>query len=170
MVQSRRFEVRGATIADVDEIAAAHLDSIHSLGAAYYPADVVRDWAALVRRELYVNAMAAGEVFHVAVGERGEGAAVLGFSSHRIDDDHHGVAVYVRGKAGRQGVGSALLRAAEASALAAGASRIDIDASLAALEFYKVHGFEELGRGEHRLDSGRTMDCVFMRKTGLRRG
>lgn len=89
---------------------------------------------------------------------------VLGFSSHRIDGDEHGTAVYVRGKAARQGVGSALFRVAEAAAVATGATSINIDASLAAVEFYKANGFEEVGRGEHRLWSGRPMACVFMRK------
>jgi putative acetyltransferase len=88
----------------------------------------------------------------------------LGFSSHRIDENEHGVAVYVRGKAARFGIGSALLRSAEASAVGAGATGIHIDASLAAVEFYKANGFEEVGRGEHRLWSGRAMACVFMRK------
>lgn len=55
-------------------------------------------------------------------------------------------------------------RSAEASAAAAGATSIDIDASLAAVEFYEANGFEEVGRGEHRLSSGRSMACVFMRK------
>jgi ribosomal protein S18 acetylase RimI-like enzyme len=89
---------------------------------------------------------------------------VLGFSSHRIDGNEHGTAVYVREDAARRGIGSALFRAAEASAVAAGATRIDIDASRAAVEFYKANGFEEVGRGEHRLSSGRSMACVFMRK------
>ena len=74
------------------------------------------------------------------------------------------MAVYVRGRAARFGIGSALLRSAEDSAMGAGASSIHIDASLAAVEFYKANGFEEIGRGEHRLWSGRAMACVFMRK------
>jgi hypothetical protein len=36
-------------------------------------------------------------------------------------------------------------------------------------QFYKANGFEEVGRGQHRLWSGRPMACVFMRKE-LRRG
>lgn len=108
--------------------------------------------------------MARGEVFFIAVGEPGGKPEVLGFSSHRIDEDAHGTAVYVTGKAARLGLGSALFRAAEASAIAAGATSLDIDASLAAVEFYKANGFEEVGRGEHPLSSGRTMACVFMRK------
>ena len=114
--------------------------------------------------DLYVNAMAGGEIFFIAIGELGGQSEVLGFSSHRIDENEHGVAVYVRAQAARFGIGSALLRSAEASAVGAGATSIHIDASLAAVEFYKANGFEEVGRGEHRLWSGREMACVFMRK------
>jgi putative acetyltransferase len=158
------FEIRRAWLADVGEIAAAHLDSIRSIGPRYYEPATVDDWGALIRSEVYVNAMARGEVFYIAVGCRGDRPEVLGFSSHRMDGNEHGTAVYVRGNAARRGIGSALFRAAEAAAVAAGATSIDIDASLAAVEFYKANGFEEVGRGEHRLSSGRAMACVFMRK------
>lgn len=146
------------------EIAAAHLDSIRSIGALHYAAAIVSDWGARVKGDLYVNAMARGEVFFIAIGELGDKREVLGFSSHRIDGNEHRTAVYVRGKAARLGIGSALFRTAEAAAITAGATSIHVDASLAAVEFYKANGFEEVGRGEHRLWSGRPMACVFMRK------
>ena len=158
------FEIRQAGPSDVNAIAAAHLDSIRSIGPQSYDAETVDDWGARVQGKLYTNAMAAGERFYIAVGRIGGRSEVLGFSSHRIDDNEHGTAVYVRGKAARLGIGSALFAVAEASARAAGARSIDIDASLAALEFYKANGFEEVGRGEHTLSSGRAMACVFMRK------
>ena len=41
---------------------------------------------------------------------------------------------------------------------------IQIQASLAGVEFYKANGFEELGRGDALLMSGQSMPCVFMRK------
>jgi putative acetyltransferase len=163
-MSTMNFDIRRAGPADADEIAAAHLDSIRSLGALYYPAEIVSDWGARVKGDLYVNAMARGEVFFTAIGELGGNPEVLGFSSHRIDGDEHGTAVYVRGKAARLGIGSALLRSAEAAAIIAGATSIHVDASLAAVEFYKANGFEEIGRGVHRLWSGRPMACVFMRK------
>jgi putative acetyltransferase len=159
------FTVRRAGPADVDDIAAAHLDSIRSIGPLYYDAPVVNDWGAGLNGGVYRNAMAGGEVFYVAIEGSRESPEVLGFSSHRVDEDEHGVAVYVRGKVARRGIGSALLRAAEADAIAAGATSLHLDASLAAVEFYKAHGFEEVGRGEHRLGSGGAMASVFMRKS-----
>jgi putative acetyltransferase len=168
MVRAGQFEIRRAALADVDGIAAAHLDSIRSIGAQYYAAAIVNDWSARVRGDLYASAMARGEVFYIALGELDAKAEVLGFSSHRIDEDEHRTAVYVRGQAARLGIGSALFRSAEAAAIAAGATSIHVDASLAAVEFYKANGFEEVGRGDHRLWSGRPMACVFMRKNLLR--
>jgi putative acetyltransferase len=155
------FEIRPATVDDIHEIAEAHLDSIHTIGSQYYPPEIVNDWSAEIKGEMYSNAMEQGEVFFIAVADNSE---VLGFSSHRIDDGINGVSVYVRDKAARHGVGTALLRAAEKSAIASNASDIQIDASLAALEFYIANGFKEISRGDHQLSSGRSMSCVYMRK------
>jgi putative acetyltransferase len=159
------FEIRRAELADVEAIAAAHLDSIRSIGPRYYEPQVVSDWGAHVKGDMYVKAMAEGELFFLAIGTLDGTHDVLGFSSHRSDAGEHHTAVYVRGRASRLGIGSALFQRAEASAISAGATSIHVDASLAAVEFYKANGFEEHGRGEHRLQSGRRMDCIFMRKT-----
>ena len=158
------FQIRRAGRDDVEAIASAHLDSIHSIGLSFYPAAIVDDWSAGLDADRYASAMERGEVFFIAVGELDDRSTVLGFSSHRILDGEHRTAVYVRGQAARRGVGSALFKAAEADAIAAGAASIHVDASLAASEFYRAHGFEEVGRGDHRLSSGRPIACVFMRK------
>ena len=156
-----KFKIRRANTYDVDEIAAAHLDSIQNIGSRYYAPEIVREWGAEIKSEMYSNAMKQGEVFFIAVADNSE---ILGFSSHRIDDEIHGVSVYVCGKAARHGVGTALLHAAEESAIASNASEIQIDASLAAFEFYIVNGFKEISRGDHQLSSGRSMPCIFMQK------
>jgi len=158
------FRIRQAVPADADDIAAAHIDSIRTIGPSYYTADVVSDWCARIQPRIYVDAMAGGEVFFIAAGPLDGKLIVLGFSSYRRNGDSYRMAVYVRGKAARHGVGSALFRTAEGAARAAGATSIEIDASIAALEFYRANGFEETGRGTHRLSSGRSMACVFMRK------
>ena len=164
MVAAITFEIRRAGPSDADEIAAAHLDSIRSIGAGYYDPAIVNDWGANVKGDLYTTAMANGEVFYIAVPTVGNAAEVLGFSSHRIDNGDHRTAVYVRGAAARRGVGSALFRRAEAAAIEAGAASINVAASLGAVDFYKANGFEPIGAGQHRLQSGRSMPCVFMRK------
>ena len=158
-VQTRRAHPR-----DAEAIVLAHLDSIRSIGPAFYSPNVIEAWSAGLTPDVYVNAMEDGETFFIATGHLDGEPAVLGFSTHRVDDAQDGASVYVRGRAARQGIGTALLRLAEAHALAHGATSIQIQASLAGVEFYKANGFEELGRGQALLLSGQSMPCVFMRK------
>jgi ribosomal protein S18 acetylase RimI-like enzyme len=70
----------------------------------------------------------------------------------------------VRGDVARRGVGTALLKRAEAEAIARGATSVHVEASLAGVEFYKANGFVEISRGETHLKSGRPIACVFMEK------
>jgi ribosomal protein S18 acetylase RimI-like enzyme len=160
-----RFESRRARASDADAIAEAHLDSIRSIGPRFYAADVVDAWGRGLTGELYRKAMEGGEVFFIAIGTVDGVDTVLGFASdYRIEGTRHGTSVYVRGCAARCGVGTALLRLAEAHAAAAGARSIHIDASLAGAGFYRTMGYEELGRGNVRLMSGYPIGCVHMRK------
>lgn len=158
-------DTRRAVPSDADDIAAAHRDSIRSLGSAFYPPNVVDDWEAGLTGHVYLDAMRRGETFFIAVGEVDGERAVLGFASdYTIEGTRHGTSVYVRGAAARRGIGSALLRLAEAHALENGATSIHVEASLAGVEFYRANGFVQVGRGETRLKSGRPIACVYMRK------
>ena len=158
------FEIRAATPDDADAIAAAHVDSITSIGPHFYDAEVVQAWHAAIEPSIYRHAMAEGEKFFVAAMSQDVRREVLGFSSYHPHNGQHRVAVYVRGIAARRRTGSALLRTAEASAIAAGAITLRLDSSLAAVNFYKANGFVETGRGEHQLRAGHIMACVFMEK------
>ena len=159
------FEIRRAHPDDAAAIAVAHRDSIRAIGPRFYPPELVEDWGAGVTPQLYVRAMEGGEVFFIAVGRVDGEPAVLGFSSHYVHDAQDGVSVYVRGGDARRGIGTALLRLAEAHALEHGATSIEIQASLAGVAFYAANGFDEIGRTEVTLSSGGKIPCVFMRKT-----
>ena len=156
--------IRLASEEDAAAIRVAHLDSIHSLGPRFYPPDIVEAWSEGLAAEVYVQAMRGGEVFFVATGLLDGQEVVLGFATHRVDDAEDGASVYVRGRAARMGVGTALLRTAEQHARLSGARSIQIQASRAGVEFYKANGFEELGISEAVLMSGKSMPCVLMRK------
>ena len=161
-----RFETCLAQPSDADDIALAHRDSIRSIGPRFYPLTVVNDWQAGLTASVYLHAMERGEVFFIAKGMQDGTPAVLGFASdYAIDGSTHGISVYVTGTAARCGIGSALLKAAEAHALDTGASAIEIEASFAGVDFYRANGFTEVGRGETYLRSGRPIGCVFMRKS-----
>ncbi|MEM6991615.1 MAG: GNAT family N-acetyltransferase [Myxococcota bacterium] len=160
---SGEIEVRLATAADAMGIAEAHMDSIATLGAVFYGPEIVQDWGRPRGGERYVEAMARGETFFVAV-ERAPEALVVGFASHRVSGGAHRTAVYVAGRAARRGVGTALFERAQTVAAQQGADAIEVDASLAAVEFYRSLGFEVVSTGQHRIRSGAMMDCAFMRK------
>ena len=162
---SGTVQVRRAGATDADAIALAHADSIRSIGPGYYSPEVVQAWGSGLSPDLYLRAMEGGEAFFIAIGDLDGQTVVLGFATHRVDDEQDGASVYVRGRAARRGIGTTLLRLAEDHARAHGAPTIHIQASLAGVEFYKRNGFEELGRGEARLMSGHSMPCVFMQKT-----
>jgi putative acetyltransferase len=160
------IEIRPATQADVDAIADAHRDSIDSIGPSFYSPQDVQAWRRGVAAALYLEAMAHGEVFFIATSKVEGEARVLGFSSdYPIEGATHGTSVYVRGVAARQGLGTALIRRAEANAVARGASTIQIEASLAGREFYAANGYVEVGRGRAHLSSGHFIACVLMRKS-----
>lgn len=157
-------QVRLAGAADAEAIALAHADSIRSIGPGFYSPEVIQAWGSGLTPDIYRRAMQNGEAFFIATGDLDGQTAVLGFATHRVDDDQDGASVYVRGRVARRGIGTRLLRLAEDHARSHGAQTIHIQASLAGVAFYKANGFEELGRGEALLMSGHSMPCVFMRK------
>jgi GNAT superfamily N-acetyltransferase len=161
---SAGIETRRATEEDAAAIALAHIDSIRAIGPTFYPPDVVDAWCEGLTSEIYAKAMRGGEAFFIATGRLDGQHVVLGFATHRVDDEQDGASVYVRGRAARLGIGTALLRLAEQHARGHGAVSIQIQASLAGVSFYKANGFEELGRSEAVLMSGKSMPCVLMRK------
>ena len=108
--------------------------------------------------------MRGGTVFYVARGDVDGRRVVLGFSTHRVENEQAGACVYVRGRVTRRGIGTGLLRLAEEHARMDGAKTIQSQSSFAGVAFYKANGFEELGRGEVVLTSGRSIPCVFMRR------
>ena len=157
--------IRRAKPSDVDGIAEAHRDSIRSIGPAFYTPDDVDAWKQGLAGDMYLRAMDAGEVFFIATGTIDSTPRVLGFASdYRIQGTTYGTSVYVRGAVARRGIGTALLRRAEADAAARGARSIRIEASLAGAAFYEANGYREVSRGETRLTSGHPIACVFMRK------
>jgi ribosomal protein S18 acetylase RimI-like enzyme/general stress protein 26 len=155
------IEFREAGLADVDAMAEAHRDSIQSLGRSFYSPEAVAAWREGVRGQLYLEAIDRGEVFFIAT----RGNDVLGFASdYPVDGDTHGASAYVRGSAARRCIGTILLCLAEARGRLRGARRVEIEASLAGIDFYRRHGFVEVGRGDSLLTTGEAIACVFMRK------
>jgi hypothetical protein len=121
-------QIRPAQRADAQAIMLAHLDSIRSLGPAFYPSEAVEAWSAGLIPAVHMDAMGGGEAFFIATGMFDGEITVLGFSTHRVEDAHDGASVYVRGRAARRGIGTQ--RHAEDHDRAQGAGSLQIQASL----------------------------------------
>jgi len=130
------MQFRLGTPDDASAIFRVHRDSILLLGIESYSLAEVESWAAGLVPERYVEAMnQGGETFIVAVTADGD---LAGFCSFK-DDEVKGL--YVAPAWARRGVGSQLLRQAEAVLIAAGHRRIRIGASLSGQAFYEHHGY-----------------------------
>jgi len=125
--------LRLATRADATGIAALSRDRIEQgLGWSWTAPRVLRSMA-----DRSTNAVVAGD------GER-----LLGFGIMKYhDDEAHLLLLAVRADAGRRGIGSAMLRWLEQSALVAGVGQVYLEARLANAEaraFYAKLGYREI--------------------------
>ena len=154
--------IRRALDSDFEALTEAHIDSIRSICADLYSPELLDDWAATIGPRKYRTAVDQGAVVFVAECGNGE---LLGFSEvHQVRGDRYNAAVFVSGPAKRRGIGTALYQASESYALESGAQRIELNASLAAVEFYEKNGFFQVETVEIEMPSGRRLPGVQMRK------
>jgi GNAT superfamily N-acetyltransferase len=74
-------------------------------------------------------------------------------------------AFFVRPGYERRGIGSAIMRAAEAAAVAEGFTRLELRATLTGIPLYRAHGFVEAESTAIPLPSGDTLPAVQMVKS-----
>ncbi len=156
--------IRPAIVADAIAIIDLHFTAVHQSASSFYPAEVLNTWSTQPDETRYDHirrALEKGEELFV-VAEDASG--VIGFGSI-VPLLQELRAVYVHPRAGRRGVGSAILRCLEQLALDRGVLQLQMDASINAEAFYRRAGYEILERGVHRLRSGREMACLKMKKS-----
>ena len=149
---------------DAEAIVAVHFAAVHKTAADFYPPDVLIAWSPPVtpeRVERMRQTLLSAEDWTVVARLGGE---VVGFGSLAAGRNEI-ESLYVHPKAGRQGVGAALLGALEERAAREGPTHLEMDAAMNAAPFYVRHGFIVLGYGTHRFQSGIGMACAYVRKT-----
>jgi len=143
-----------------------HRAAIRGEAARFYSAEIIDDWGPLPIRAENVGGLAdrmiRGEEEAVVARDDATGR-VVGFGSI-VPAAEELRAVYVAPDHQRSGIGSMIVAELEARARKHGLSNLSMDASINSERFYRHHGFEVEGRGEHVLNSGRRMACVRMRK------
>ena len=160
--------IRPAIVADAIAIIDLHFAAVHQSTGSFYSSEVLNSWSTKpdeTRYDQIRRAVEKGEELFV-VAEDASG--VVGFGSI-VPTLQELRAVYVHPRAGRRGVGLAILNCLEQLALDRGVLQLQLDASINAEAFYRRAGYEILERGVHRLRSGREMACVKMKKSLIKK-
>lgn len=150
--------VRQATADDLENIARIHQRSIRELCKTHYSTEQLDEWTAALRASAYLPLL---DTHEVTVAE--DGGELLGFC---VFDPREGFinATYVNPPASRRGVGRGLVTAAEAAVRARGLTRIRLNATLNALQFYECLGYATGELASNRLPTGVDLPCVTMSK------
>lgn len=153
-----RFEIRPATESDFEAICKIHIASILAQGPVAYTQEQCESWASGIEPALYDKYGETGEVFSVATDDAGD---VIGFYSIKADEL---MALYVAPERARQGIGAALIKAAELEIGAAGHQTVRINASLNGLPFYLACGYQEQFRKMWTTRGGIAIETVALEK------
>ncbi len=151
--------VRPAVPADAHAIFMLHMAAIQELGASHYSPTQLAAWRGDRSAASYATPIANAAIW-VAV----DAASVVGFGQLNVS---HAVveAVYVLPSRSRCGIGRELLAILERRAVAAGLSKLALDASLNAVAFYAACGYGTVEKCRHELRPGVFLPCVRMDKT-----
>lgn len=152
------LHVRPARGEDGAALAILHRDAILATSTVFYSNEERQSWAAGLRADGYARAMSNGEVIEVAVNDSDVPVAFCGRRKASIE------AVYVHPDYQHRGIGSLLLKRAEAALAGAGDRSLRVDASLSAIAFYQRHGYERAEDRTHKTRGGLELAIVRMTK------
>jgi putative acetyltransferase len=133
---TQSIRIREAVEADAEAVARVLFEAIHGSASQHYSSEVIASWARSPDEPRCTQIR----------------RAIVGTDELCLVAEHAGEVV------------GAILHDLERMAVARGLSELHMDASLNAEVFYLGHGYEVIGRGEHRLANGPQMACVKMRK------
>jgi putative acetyltransferase len=138
---------------DAPRLAALFRESVETLAEEFYDEDQRAAWAARAEDEAAFAAKLAQALTIVAVVEK----EIAGFAT--LEKNETIEMLYIHPDFARQGVGATLLDALEKLAAARGATKLEVEASDAARDFFAKRGFEAQSRIAIELDGeylGRT--------------
>ena len=148
--------VRPGVPDDAEAIWRVHVASIRLVCASHYTPEQIEAWAGPKRPGDYVRVMSNGGRFWVAVND----GDIVGFASLNGDTIY---GLYVAPGMQRQGIGAALLCAAEAGATDAGVETLKLGATLNAEAFYRAQGYVSDGHASRTM-TGVEVPSVRMSK------
>ena len=152
------LQIRPAHPSEIEAIFAVHRDSVSALCTAHYTPAQIAMWLDGRTPVMYLDAIGTEQLW-VAVDA---GGAIAGF----VEIDGREISkLFVRGARAGEGVGAHLLAHALDAIRATGAASAYLEATRNAADFYRKHGFVELGAGTFsRGTSGVVLEIVRMER------
>jgi len=152
--------IRPARDRDYAAIARLRRQTIRHVNAKDYPDAVIRTWA--MRESARTLRASATHCKRWVALDRGK---IVGFSEHGFKGELS--RIYVHKGWLRRGIGSLLLKAAEASLRKLGCTEVRLESTPSARDFYAAHGYKLIRKAAHGADPDAPV--YRMRKTLPRR-
>ncbi|MCC2670921.1 MAG: hypothetical protein K0Q72_3392 [Armatimonadetes bacterium] len=155
------LRLRAATEDDAQRLWEVRAAAIHQRAGEHYSQEQLDAWAARRTPPSYQAPIARGRIQVALEDETTVGFVQLDLQAGEIE------AIYVHPGWTRRGVGNRLLAEAQERAAAAGLTRLVLDASLNAVQFYEQAGSRSEREVRYPLGNGDDFTCVFMTKSLL---
>lgn len=137
------MKIRLARDEDYPAIALLRKETILNVNAEDYSEVIIHDWTAQTNEHsLRDNAYK----YKRWVAE--ENGTIIGFCDHNFKGEIS--RIYVHKDHLRKGIGSRLLRVAEASLAESGCKKIAVESTITAKEFYEKNGYEVIKKALHK--------------------
>lgn len=155
----RSYRLRAGRPEDAEGLLRVHQRAVLTLGRPTYSDAQLESWASGNSPDRYVQDMREeGEIYEVAVVRK---AGIVAFCSRRA---HEVRSLYVDPDWARHGIGSVLLKRAEAAIAEDGFQRVSIGASLVGLPFYERQGYRVLRHRHWKTRGGLFIPAAEMEK------
>ena len=155
-IQAEDVTIRRFRSSDVDAVYALVCETIDTSYAAVYSPRVVEFFHEYHGRETVISDAACGHTLVVHSG------GVLAATGTRVETNVR--RVFVRADRQRRGIGKRVMAELEAEALEASIARLDLSASLPALEFYLRLGYEISSEEDYEVAPGQHLEYYEMSK------
>lgn len=158
------YLIRDAIEPDAEGIISAHQNAVHVTCKDFYEQAILDEWSPIMPNRVFQmqEKLKSNPERSIILVIESEGK-IAGFGEI-VPAQEELRAVYIDPQFARMGFGRALLQKLESRAKKQGLAKLILHASLNAKNFYIQNGFQIDGEGNHKLNSGRLMPCIFMSK------
>ncbi len=158
------FLIRDALESDAEGIIFVHQNAVHVTAKDFYEHEILDEWSPILSgRVLQMQEKLENNPEKSIILVIESEGKIAGFGEI-VPEEEELRALYVDPQFSRMGFGRALLQELESRAKKQGLAKLILHASLNAKNFYTQNGFKINGEGNHKLNSGRLMPCIFMSK------